>query len=114
MPAKHLIVGMLRERRRQDRLLHLARHFKLTLQRHQLISRFQRLAPQREVAKRPVNRDPQILEVYWFGDKVEGTPVHRRADILHIPVSRDDHRTYIGVNQRDLREQRETRPSAAC
>ena len=36
----------------------------------------------------------EVLEIDWFCNKVKGTPVHCRTDIIHIAICRYDHRFY--------------------
>ena len=41
--------------------------------------------------------DGQVLKVDGLGDKVKGTPVHGGADVVHVPVGRDDDRLQQGI-----------------
>ena len=95
------------EARRQDRLLHRARDIKLVLEHDQLVARGERLAPLQEVLQRALDGDPQVGEVEWLGDEVEGAAVHGGADVLHVAVGRDDDGADVGIDVRDLREQRQ-------
>ena len=52
-----------------------------------------------------VDSDAQVLEVEGLGYEVERPPVHRRSDVLHVAVGRDDHGAYLGVDLGNLLEQ---------
>jgi len=79
------------------------------LDEHQLVARLHRLLEHPEVVQRFGDGDLEIVEIDGFDDKIEGTAIHRRADILDIPVSGDNN----GAQQRfflllDAIEQGET------
>ena len=92
----------------QDRLLYLAGHAELVLQRHQLVPRLESFAPFHQVLQRARDGELQVVEVNRLGDKVEGSPIHGRAYVLHIAIGRDDHRADIGLDLGDLLDQRES------
>ena len=50
---------------------------------------------------------PQVLKVDGFGDKVKRPPVHGRADVFHVAISRDDDRADVGIDFGNLFEQGE-------
>ena len=104
---EHLEIVPPRELCREDRLLHLARHVQLPLQRYQLVAGGERLLPRLHVLQRALYRHLQVIEVEWLGNEVERTAVHRGADVLHVSVGRDDDRTEIGVQLRYLGQQRQ-------
>ena len=80
---------------------------KLVLQCHQLIPRSHSLAPHFQVFQSALNCDPQILKINGLGNKVERPPIHSRADIFHVAISRDNYSTEVGIDFRHLFEQRE-------
>ena len=96
-----------REYLRQYRLLCAARDIKLVLQGDQLVARRQRFTPLFEVAQGSVYRDLKVLEIERLGDEIEGPPVHRRADILHVTVRRYDDGADIRIDLRYLFQKRE-------
>ena len=101
----YFVVFVLGEFGGKNRLLYLARNVELILQGDQLVARRERLAPLRQVVQRTVYGDLEVLEVDGLGDEVEGAPVHRGTDILHIPVGRNDHGAYVRIDLGYLFEQ---------
>ena len=47
------------------------------------------------------------MEIDRLGDKIECAPVHRYPDVLHIPVSGDNHRLEDAVEPGELAKQRQ-------
>ena len=105
--GKDLVLGASREHLRQYRLLRAARDIELVLQGDQLVARRERFPPLFEVSKRPVYGDLQVLEIKRLGDEIEGSPVHRHADVLHITVRRYDDGADFRIDLRYLFQKRE-------
>ena len=60
------------------------------------------------MGQRSVDREVQVLEVDRFGDEVERSSVHCRADVLHVVISRNDDGTDVGIDLAYPSEQRES------
>ena len=107
--GEDLIFGTLGKCLRQNRLLRIARNLELVLQGDQGVPRRQCRSPLLEMGQRPLHGDLQVLEVNRLGDEIERSAVHRRTDVLHVTVCRNDDAPNINFGDiRYLIEQRET------
>ena len=76
-------------------LLHHACHVQFVLQYYKLVAGAERVLPFAYVLQCSVDREFQVVEVDWLGDKVEGTSVHSNPDVLHVTVSGYNDSPYI-------------------
>ena len=58
-----------------------------------------------QVVQGPFDGDPEIVEIYGLDEEIERAPVHGRANVIHIVVSRHDDGAEVRVDLRDLVEQ---------